>query len=240
MNILVTGGASGLGEAITKRLAREPDYFVHFTYCTADRNAVEIQKNYPNTALLKCDFTKDSDVQSLQEYIGHADIDILINNAFTGSFIDMYFHKTTLASYETAFAANILPTIAITQAAINCFRKKKAGKIITILSAALTDKAPIGSSVYVATKAYLAELAKIWAIENVKFNISSNTISPSFMQTSFTKDMDERLIEQLREQNSSKKILTTDEVAESVLFLVNTNQQINGVDFVINSETDVV
>jgi NAD(P)-dependent dehydrogenase (short-subunit alcohol dehydrogenase family) len=122
---------------------------------------------------------------------------------------------------------------------LELFRKKKAGKIITIITAALINTPPVGASVYVANKAYLAQLSKVWASENARFNITSNTISPAFMKTNIHATMDERIVEQITEGHPLKKLLTTEEVAESVLFLVNATSQINGVDLVLNAGTNL-
>ena len=65
----------------------------------------------------------------------------------------------------------LIPTILITQSVLNDFRKKKKGKIITILTSFLLNTPPIGASTYVANKAYLGSLVKSWATENIKFNI---------------------------------------------------------------------
>ncbi|HEY2584005.1 MAG TPA: SDR family oxidoreductase, partial [Mucilaginibacter sp.] len=105
-----------------------------------------------------------------------------------------------------------------------------------ILSAALVNTPPIGSAVYVANKAYLEELTKVWAVENLKFNITSNAVSPSLMLTNLTASMDERLIEQIK---NDRPLLSTEEVAESVLFLVNAGQQINGVNLIINAAGNI-
>jgi NAD(P)-dependent dehydrogenase (short-subunit alcohol dehydrogenase family) len=99
---------------------------------------------------------------------------------------------------------------------------------------------PIGTSVYIANKAYLEKLTKVWANENVKFNISSNSVSPSFMQTSLISDVDERVIEQMIENHPLKKILTVEEVAETVLFLISASSQINGVNLIINAAVHVI
>ncbi|MES2377559.1 MAG: SDR family oxidoreductase [Bacteroidota bacterium] len=239
MNILITGGASGLGEAITRRSALAVNNNVYFTYSQSLTNAQQIEADYPNTTAIKCDFKDKNDIAGLVNKIAELDLDILVNNAYTGQFLASHFHKTQLADFVTSFNDNIVPTISITQAAIGVFRKKKFGKIITILSAALVNTPPIGSAVYVANKAYLEELTKIWATENIKFNITSNSISPAFMLTGLTNSIDERLIEQIINDSPSKKLLTTDEVAVGVQYLVNADQQINGVNLVINSGKDI-
>ena len=132
-----------------------------------------------------------------------------------------------------------MPTISITQAAIGVFRKKKFGKIITILTSALTNTPPIGSSVYIANKAYLQQLTKVWANENIKFNITSNSVSPAFMLTKLTNSTDERIVEQITNNHPLKQLLTTDEVADSVIFLVNSTQQLNGIDLLINAGLNI-
>jgi 3-oxoacyl-[acyl-carrier protein] reductase len=234
MNILLTGGASGLGEAITLRLALDTKNKIYFTYNQSLTKAQQIEADYPNTIAIKCDFKDKNDITELINKIAELDIDILVNNAYTGQFLALHFHKTAIDDFATSFNDNIIPTISITQAAISTFRKKKFGKIITILSATLVGNPPIGSAVYAANKAYLEELTKVWATENVKFNITSNSISPGFMLTGLTNAMDERLIAQIISSSPSKKLLTTDEVAERVQDLINADQQVNGTNQVIN------
>ncbi|MNX50464.1 3-oxoacyl-[acyl-carrier-protein] reductase FabG [compost metagenome] len=239
MNILVTGGASGLGEAITRILARDSDNTVYFTYSNSAANAQKIEFEFSNTVSVKCDFKNSSEVQSLVNKIDDLKLDVLINNAYCGSPITTYFHKIPEDTFSSEFMFNIMPTILITQAVINSFRKKKKGKVITILTSFLLNTPPLGASSYVANKAYLGSLVKSWATENAKFNISSNAISPSFMQTNLTSDVDERIIEQIVNDHPLKKILTVEEVAESVLFLTNASSQINGVDIVLNAGTNI-
>lgn len=239
MNIVITGGASGLGEAITRTLAKDTANVVYFSYNNSLSNAIKIEKDFYNTHSIKCDFKNVEEVNSLKNKIDTMDLDVLINNAFTGNFIETYFHKTSPDVFSSGFNNNIIPAIILTQAAINHFRKKKKGKIITILTSGLLNNPPIGASVYLANKAYLSSLTKIWATENAKFNITSNSVSPAFMLTNLTKDTDERVIEQMIEKHPLKKLLTIEEVAETVLFLVNASPQINGIDIAINSGVNI-
>ena len=55
------------------------------------------------------------------------------------------------------------------------------------------------------------------------------------MQTKLTSEIDERIIEQIISNHPLKKLLTVDEVAETVLFLTNDSSQINGVNIVLNA-----
>lgn len=239
MNILITGGASGLGEAITRKAAQNTDFKVYFTYAHAQAGAAAIAASFPNTTGIKCDFKNDWDVEQLLEKISLYQIDVLINNAYTGEFLKAYFHKTPAADFVNAFQENVVPTLKITREAIQVFRKKKFGKIITVLTAALANIPPLGSAVYVANKAYLEQLSKVWASENIKYNITSNTVSPAFMLTAFTGAVDRRVVEQIVDEHPLKTLLSVEEVADSILFLVNAGQQINGIDLLLNAGASI-
>ncbi len=238
MNVLITGGSSGLGAAITRKIA-EAGHNVYFTFNASVEAAEKLVQEFPNALPIKCDFKNANDVNALKAQILTSDIDVLINNAYTGEVIKSHFHKIPPGDFLTGFTENVMPTVIITQAAISHFRKKKFGKIITILTSGLVNIPPIGSAVYNANKAYLQQLTKIWAVENARHNIVSNSVSPAFMRTTLTGDTDERVIDQIIENHPLKTLLTPEEVADSVLFLLNASQQINGLDVVLNAANSI-
>lgn len=239
MNILISGGASGLGADITKVLAQDKSNTVYFTYNSAQAKAQQIENEFSNTSAIACNFSDEAAVNELTKKMAELNLDVLIHNAYSGEYLKSHFHKIDTNDFLVDFKNNILPVIELTKAAILSFRKKKSGKIISILTSALIGAPPIGSAVYAANKAYLEKLTKVWANENAKFNITSNSVSPSFMETTLTKNTDERILEQIRESHPLKKILTTQEVAETVLFLVNASNQINGIDIAINAASSI-
>ena len=210
-------------------------YIAYFTFHKSVTNAEKICADFNNVTSFKCDFKDFQQLTSLIDTINQLDLDVLVNNAYNGYFLTSHFHKISSDHILDDFKDNIIPTIKITQSAINSFRKKKSGKIITILTSALVNVPPIGSSIYVANKAYLEKLTKVWANENIKFNISSNSISPSFMMTNLTADTDERILEQITGSHPLKKMLSVGEVAEAVFFFTRASPHINGVDLVINA-----
>ena len=55
------------------------------------------------------------------------------------------------------------------------------------------------------------------------------------MQTNLTANVDERVIEQIKDSHPLKQILLVEEVANTVLFLVKASSQINGIDIVMNA-----
>ncbi|MDD2595449.1 MAG: SDR family NAD(P)-dependent oxidoreductase [Bacteroidales bacterium] len=212
MNVLITGGSSGLGKSITLALASNKDNMVFFTYAHSEKSAKEILSMFPsNTDAIKCDFNQTEDLNSLTRSIDKMNLDLLINNAYTGRFIKYYFHKSNIEDYKTSFYINIFPVLHITRQVINLFRNKKSGQIITILTKALYDEPIIGASEYLANKAYLQSMCKSWQKENSKYNIYCDTICPPFMKTGLTADIDERMM---------GEVTTTEEVAQKVIDLI--------------------
>lgn len=235
MIILITGGASGLGKEIALLLKKNQENEVYITY-----NKTKIEKSHINIKDKNCihlNFKDNNSIDKLINLIPKLNIDVLINNAYD-SMSTMHFRKMNRNILYNSFKRNVLPTLLITQAAINSFREKKFGKIINILSSSIISKPKIGWSEYIANKSYLLSMSKSWATEYSRFNITSNSVSPSFMETNFTKEIDSRIIEKIKNSNPLKQLLKTKEVAQSVEYFVNCSQQINGQNLVINNNLD--
>ena len=239
MTILITGGASGLGCAITSALAVEKDVRLIITYNRSAEAAGKLANEFSDIRAVKCNFQHPDDLDRLMAVIEDEKIDVLVNNAFTGLRKE-HFEKTEPELFLSSFEDNVLPAIRITQKAIGIFRKKKSGRIITVLSSAIINKPPVGWAAYVAEKNYLFSMAKSWAVENARFNITSNMVSPSFMLTDLNKDMDDRILEDSRSKLPLKKFLAPEETAEAVRFLVYCSPQINGHNIVINQAENLL
>jgi NAD(P)-dependent dehydrogenase (short-subunit alcohol dehydrogenase family) len=83
-------------------------------------------------------------------------------------------------------------------------------------------------------------MSKTWAIENSKFGIIVNCISPSIMNTPLNKSVDERLLENLAINNPFGQLLAPSEVADIVNFLVSSPRQLNGCNLLINGGENVI
>lgn len=239
MNILITGGTGGLGEAIVDVFATDSRNKIYFTYCHAETKARAITGRYANTSGIRCDFENRAGMEALLAEIENMDLDVLVNNAWAGKPDTIRFGQLTSEQIETTFRANVLPLVAVTQQALKTFRKKKSGKIITILTAALLGTPTIGYALYSSTKAYIAQLAKTWSTEYARFGITSNCVSPEFMRTDFTASTDERVIEQMEQSHPLKRLLEPQEVAQVVQFLATSSAQVNGVNIPVTAGTRI-
>jgi NAD(P)-dependent dehydrogenase (short-subunit alcohol dehydrogenase family) len=242
MNVLITGGTSGLGKATVELLAAERDDHVCFTYLDIDEYrqvAHALEQQYPNVSGYPLDFCNLQDVKTFCVEVANMELDVLINSTYVGTAQGTYFHKTPVEDFEKAFRNNLMPTILITQAALGVFKKQRFGKIINIITEAVMGLPPMGYSVYAANKAYLMELSDVWNKEYTRYNITSNCILPAYMQTGFAK-VDPRIEEQMIVQHPLKRLLTVNEVASVVKFLIEAPQQLNGVKLPVNAGQIVI
>lgn len=238
MNILITGGTSGLGKATVELLAKD-GHQVYFSYLpTEEFTAVaqEMEAAMGNVKAVPLNFCESESVDAFCEKIKGWDIDVLVNSTYVGRPQTTYFDKIEAEEFSKAFEMNIIPTVKITQAAIKVMKKKRFGKIVNIITESVIGLPPMGYTLYVCNKAYLMELSDVLNKEYTRYNITSNCILPSYMQTNFAA-VDERILEQMQMEHPLKKLLSVDEVAQAVKFFVEASQQVNGVKLPINAGT---
>ncbi len=200
MKILITGGSSGLGKSILEKLHESNE--IHFTYNNSKNTAEEIAKRLNNLYSYKCDFTIKKELKVFLNEIEKIDFDVLINNYYSGKFLDKHFLKTNSSEFLDVYKNNILPVIDITQTLLKTFKMKKKGLIISVSSQSINNP-PIGSGLYSTVKSVIEQLSKVWNSEYEKYGITSKIISPSFMRTNLTSDIDERVIEMFYENISN-------------------------------------
>ena len=233
MNILITGGSSGLGKETVKLLASE-GHKVWFTYNMQEESALALEQDYADVSKVKVNFCNPGEIVTLTQLIPSLDLDALINNAYVGRPQNTHFHKIESEEFLRSFHQNLVPTIEITQACLNVFRKKRFGKIINVITSYVLGHPPTGFSVYTANKAYLQSLSRVWVKEYTRFNITTNCVLPDFMNTGFG-EVDERIVEQMVSSHPLKMLLKSKEVASVINYFINAPQQVNGVMMPINA-----
>ncbi|MBQ9312823.1 MAG: SDR family oxidoreductase [Bacteroidales bacterium] len=241
MNILITGGTSGLGKNTVEILAND-GHQVYFSYLATEEFvtvAKQMERNFDNVKGLSLNFCESESVDVFCSSIKDLGIDVLINSTYVGKPQTTYFHKISPEDISRSFEENIIPTIKITQAVLDGMKKRRFGKIINIITEAVIGLPPMGYTIYVAKKAYLMELSNILNKEYTRYNITSNCILPAYMQTKFA-EVDERILEQMQIEHPLKELLTVEEVSQCIKFFVDASQQVNGVKLPINAGTKLM
>ena len=115
-------------------------------------------------------------------------IDILVNNA--GINLDNLSIRLSEENWKKVLDINLTSTFLMCKSAIKKFLKKRSGKIINITSI-VGHTGNLGQANYSASKAGIVAFSKSLAIEYAKKNININCVSPGFIKTDMTDNINE-------------------------------------------------
>ena len=183
---LVTGGARGIGLAVTKALAAEGAIPV-----IADINeqgAREALSTLPASDGLALavnvadEASVTSMVQAIVDRFGR--VDILVNNAGIGG--NTPFLDIKLEEWNRTISINLTGAFLVAQACAREMVKQRGGKIINIASLS-GQRGGHGRAAYGAAKAGLELLTKVMAVELAEFGINVNNIAPGAIETEMAK-----------------------------------------------------
>jgi 2-hydroxycyclohexanecarboxyl-CoA dehydrogenase len=214
---LVTGGASGIGAAIARRLAAEgAEVWI------GDLNedgAREVADEFGGRAV-PLDVTDPASAKAAVAATGT--LDVLVNNAGTDEF--GFFGNTDPELWERVIAVNLKGVLACTHAALPGMQEAGYGRIVSIASEAGRVGSK-GSAVYSAAKGGVITFTKVIARENARFGITANAIAPGPIETQLLMaakqfgEIGERVIETMRNATQMRRLGTPDEVAAAAAFL---------------------
>ena len=143
-------------------------------------------------------------------------IDILINNA--GITRDATLQKMSPEQWQQVIDVNLTGVFNCTKAVSPYMIQQQSGRIINT-SSVVALYGNFGQSNYVATKAGLIGLTKVWARELGKNNITVNAVAPGFIATEMIQSVPEKVLDTMKDKSSLKRIGEPDDIANAYLFL---------------------
>jgi D-xylose 1-dehydrogenase len=221
--ILVTGGASGIGEKIVEAFARQGSRVI-FLDIQDDAAAQVIRNVQANGDLAPtfypCDVTDVSALRRSVEGVAalFGGIDVLVNNA--GNDARHNTDEVTPEFWDQAIAVNLKHQFFLSQAVIPIMKKAGAGSIINMSSIAWAITS-VGLPVYVAAKAAIVGLTRTLARELGPLNIRVNCVMPGAIETERQKQLwfTEAYKAEILSRQALKRMILPEEVARLVLFL---------------------
>ncbi len=219
--VLITGASRGIGRATAKLFAKS-GYNVLINYNKSEKEAYELynslkDKGY-SVSIFKADISNKFEVNLMINHcIGvFGKIDVLVNNA--GITQSKLFTDITYEDWKEMMDINLNGIFYTTQKALQYMIPEMSGKIINISSI----WGMVGGSFevhYSTSKAAIIGMSKALAKELGPSNIQVNVIAPGVIQTDMLNDIDEDIIDTLREETPLMRLGTPEDIANCVLFL---------------------
>ena len=217
-NVLVTGGAGGIGIEIVRSLVYL-DANVIISGSNEQKLKICAEKFDPPLKFVKADLQNMSEIEILADTTlkkFEDKIDILINNA--GVTKDNLILRMKENDWMDVININLNSTFILTKNILRSMLKKRYGRIINI-SSVVGSSGNIGQSNYSASKAGLEGMSKSMALEVASRNITVNCVAPGFIETEMTKDLLDKNSELIKKKIPVGRIGVPNEVASLVCFL---------------------
>lgn len=219
---LITGGARGIGRAISLSLAKN-GFDIGLNFRKSKEDAKELKKEIEErfkkrVILLRGDISRKRDVQSIvKEFIKEfGRIDVLINNA--GITKDNLIIRLAEDEFRKVIDVNLVGTFLMTKEIIPHMLRRRSGSIINISSIVgiFGNKGQVN---YSASKAGIIGFSKSLAKEVASRNIRVNVIAPGFIETDMTDSLKGEIREKILKNIPLGRFGKPEEVANLVTFL---------------------
>ena len=216
-NIIVTGASGGIGNSIVEKLNQNGANIL--ATGTRIEKLEELKKKFDNIKILKFDISQHD---KIEEFIENAtkelggSLDCIVNNA--GITKDNLTIRMSLEEWSKVININLTSTFLMCKYSIKKMLKNKSGKIINITSV-VGHTGNVGQANYTASKAGIVAMSKSLAIEYAKKNINVNCISPGFISTAMTDQIDEKFKETIIAKIPSNRLGKPEDIANAVNFL---------------------
>jgi len=232
-NIIVTGASGGIGNSIVEKLYKNEANIL--ATGTKIEKLEELKKKFSNIKIIKFDISQH---EKVEEFINTAteelggSLDCIVNNA--GITKDNLTIRMSLEEWTKVIDVNLTSTFLMCKYSIKKMLKNKFGKIINITSV-VGHTGNVGQANYTASKAGIVAMSKSLAIEYAKKNINVNCISPGFISTAMTDQIDEKYKEAIIAKIPSNRLGKPEDIANAAVFLASDNSDyINGETIHVN------
>ena len=216
-NIIITGASGGIGNSIVKKIYENGANIL--ATGTRVEKLEELKSKFENIKILTFDISQH---EKIEEFINNAteelggSLDCIINNA--GIAKDNLTIRMSLEEWTKVIDINLTSTFLMCKYSIKKMLKNKSGKIINITSV-VGHTGNVGQANYTASKAGIVAMSKSLAIEYAKKNINVNCISPGFISTAMTDQIDGKHKEAIIAKIPSNRLGKPEDIANAVTFL---------------------
>ena len=212
---IITGGGRGIGKATAQLFINEGATVViaEFDEVSGQSTANELGAHF-----IKTDISNEESVNALFNFVSSefGQLDILVNNA--GILADSTLKKLDPDSFDAVINVNLRGVYLCGRAAADIMIEQGSGVILNA-SSVVAHHGNFGQTNYVASKAGVIGITKVWARELGKDGIRVNAVAPGFIQTNMTAGMPEKVVNMMGEKVPLKRWGQPEDVANAYTFL---------------------
>jgi 3-oxoacyl-[acyl-carrier protein] reductase len=223
---LVTGGAAGIGKATALRFAEEGAKVVICDVNEEAGNALLAELG-PEARFYKVNVADRQEVQAwVDDVVAHyGRVDVLINNAGIlrdGLFVRVkdgqLVKQMEEAAWDAVIDVNLKGVFNCTQA-VTPYMIKQGGGVVVNASSVVGLYGNFGQTNYVATKAGVIGMTKVWARELGRYNVRVNAVAPGFIMTEMVQQMPENILNDMKSHTPLGRLGEPRDIANAYLWL---------------------
>ena len=217
---VITGAASGLGMAVTKKLAQE-----NVTLALIDKNSKDLlslqSQLQSENEIYTLDITNEEEVSKTIDNIvkRFGTIDILINSAGITGKTNIKSHLVDTENFRNVFDVNFMGSFFTSKYILPVMLKNNYGRILHIASIA-GKEGNAGMIAYSASKAAVIAMTKVQGKEYAETGITVNALAPAVIRTALVDAMPEEQVKYMTDKIPMKRCGTLEEFADMAAFIV--------------------
>ena len=206
-NVIVTGGASGIGKAVVQGIVAGGGHAVIFDINEESEKKVQEELGKDKVSIYKVNLMDTEEISSTVEkvYEDLGNVDVIINNA--GIVSTKPFEEIDQKEWDKVIAINLTSVYAMTHAVFAKMKAAGKGRIVNIASvAAKRGGGLLGTSAYAVAR------------EGAAYGVACNAVCPSYTLTPMTALMDDAKKEKILSTIPLKRGADPKEIANVILF----------------------
>lgn len=217
---IITGAASGLGQAIALKLSGKG---VKLALFDRDKSGLENTQSQltSESEIYPLDVTVEADVAAVINKVNErfGRVDILVNCAGVTGKTNIMSHEVDADNMRFVFDVNFMGSFYTSKYAIPFMLKNNYGRILHIASIS-GKEGNAGMLAYSASKAAVIGMTKVQGKEYAEKGITINALAPAVIQTAMVDALPEQQVKYMTDKIPMKRCGSLEEVASTAAFIV--------------------
>lgn len=217
---VVTGGGSGIGLAIARKLLENGASVAVLDINTSNlEQALSAYKE--KFSAFHIDVTNEALVnETISGIVGsYGKIDILVNSVGITGITNILSHEVSSENLKQVFNVNFMASFFTSKAVLPYMKQNNYGRILHIASIA-GKEGNAGMLAYSASKAAVIAMAKVQGKEYAEYGITVNALAPAVIQTALVDAMPEAQVKYMTDKIPMKRCGTLEEAANLAAYIV--------------------